>query len=63
LAAPLGQFTIPVSTASTISIDGSGSLWLTSTGDGSLTEVIGIAVPVVTPLTTAVKNNTLAAQP
>jgi uncharacterized repeat protein (TIGR02543 family) len=62
-AAPVGHYTVPVNAVSAATLDSSGNLWLTSTGDGSLTEVIGVAAPVTTPTTTAVKNNTLAAQP
>ena len=51
------------STPSSLSIDASGNLWLTNSGDSSLTEVIGAASPVSTPMTTAVTNNTLATKP
>jgi hypothetical protein len=33
-----------------LAIDASGNLWITNFGDNSLTEVIGVAVPVRTPL-------------
>jgi len=46
-----------------ISIDGSGNVWVTNTGDSSLTEFVGAAAPVVTPLAAAVKNNNQGGQP
>ena len=46
-----------------ITVDGTGSLWITNYGDNTVTEVIGVAAPVVTPMTTAVKTNTLATKP
>jgi hypothetical protein len=50
-------------TPSSLSIDGSGNLWITNAGDNSLTEVIGAAAPVATPIVQAVTNNTLATKP
>jgi hypothetical protein len=46
-----------------LAIDGSGNVWVTNTGDSSLTEFVGAASPVVTPLATAVKNNNQGGQP
>jgi len=49
-----------------IAIDGSGNAWVTSgdiPGSCNLVEYIGIAVPVVTPLSVGVKNNTLGTRP
>jgi hypothetical protein len=46
-----------------IAIDGSGNVWVTNTGDSSLTEFVGAAAPVVTPLAAAVKNNNQGGQP
>jgi hypothetical protein len=49
--------------------DGSGNLWITGTNNGNtsipnyITEVIGIAAPVVTPKATAVTNNTIGLRP
>ncbi len=51
------------STPSSLSIDASGNLWLTNAGDSSLTEVVGAASPVSTPMTTAVTDNSLATKP
>ena len=41
-----------------VAIDGSGNVWLTNLG-GNVNELVGAAVPVVTPLALGVKNNTL----
>ena len=52
-----------------IAIDGSGNIWMTgvdyySTGAASfVTEVLGLAAPVVTPKSLAVKNNAIANEP
>ena len=51
-----------------IAIDGSGNLWLAGTNNGAtsstyLSEIIGIAAPVVTPLSLAAKTNTLGTRP
>ncbi len=55
----------PASTASpnSLTIDASGNVWITNSGDNSLTEVVGAAAPVNTPLTTAVANNNLGTKP
>jgi hypothetical protein len=44
-----------------IAVDGSGNVWL-STNSGVI-EIIGAATPVVTPIATGVKNNTLGTRP
>jgi hypothetical protein len=61
-----GSLDLPVAVA----IDGSGNVWVgnsSGTGaaqeTGSVTELIGAATPVVTPLSVGVKNNTLGTQP
>lgn len=61
-----GSLDLPV----TVAIDGSGNVWignLSGTGaaqiTGSVTELIGAATPVVTPLSVGVKNNTLGTKP
>ncbi len=43
-------------------MDGSGNVWVTS-GLGSIYELIGAGVPVVTPLAAGVKNNMLGTRP
>jgi hypothetical protein len=47
-----------------LAIDGSGNLWTVSGNvSDTLTEIVGAAAPVVTPLATGVKNNTLGTRP
>jgi hypothetical protein len=45
-----------------IALDGSGNAWV-STSSNTLDEVIGAAVPVVTPISLGVKNDTLGTRP
>ena len=56
-------YTSLLATPTTVNVDGSGNLWITNAGDNSVTEVIGVATPVTTPQTTAVKNSSVAARP
>jgi streptogramin lyase len=53
-----------------IAIDSSGNVWITNlagsgaaASTGSVTELVGAAIPVVTPLAAGVKNGTLGAKP
>jgi hypothetical protein len=46
----------------TIAIDGSGNAWVAG-ASANVTEFIGIATPVVTPLATAAATGTLGHQP
>ena len=61
---------IPVApqVADSISVDGSGNLWMAGTNNGStapnyVAEVIGIAAPAVTPKSVATANNTIGVRP
>jgi hypothetical protein len=45
-----------------VAVDGSGDLWLSMAGSVVL-EVVGVATPVVTPLSLGVKNGTLGMRP
>jgi sugar lactone lactonase YvrE len=74
LISPLNGYTasnvIPVApqVADSISVDGSGNLWMAGTNNGStapnyVAEVIGIAAPVVTPKSVATANNTIGVRP
>ena len=56
-------FVTGFSTPSSVSIDSAGNLWVTNAGDNSVTEVIGIAAPVLTPQSTAVKTSAIAVKP
>ncbi|HEY5328598.1 MAG TPA: PKD domain-containing protein [Acidobacteriaceae bacterium] len=46
-----------------LAIDGSGDVWSTNFANGTVTEVIGAAAPVVTPLAAGVKHSTLGTRP
>jgi hypothetical protein len=46
-----------------IAIDGSGNLWTANFDSNTLTEFIGIAAPVVTPLSAGVANSALGTRP
>jgi hypothetical protein len=46
-----------------LAIDGSGNVWVSNNTGNSVTEIVGAAAPVVTPLALAVKNNTLGKRP
>ena len=52
-----------------VAIDGSGNVWIGNlagngnAANGSITELVGAAAPVVTPLAVGVKNNTLGTKP
>ena len=54
-----------VVTARGVAIDRSGNVWVTSYPNttNSVTEIVGAAVPAVTPLAAAVKNSTIGARP
>jgi hypothetical protein len=46
-----------------LALDGSGNVWITGSSSNTLTEVVGAAAPVVTPLATAAKNDAIASLP
>jgi DNA-binding beta-propeller fold protein YncE len=52
-----------ISTPTGISIDSSGSVWVTNSGNNSVTKIIGGAAPVVTPTVTGTTTNTLGTRP
>ena len=52
-----------LSTPSSISVDAAGSLWVANSGNGTVTEVIGVAAPVVAPVVTAVTNSSMGTRP
>ena len=47
----------------TVAIDSSGNLWVTNNGGASVTELLGVAAPVKTPLAVAAAANQLGARP
>ncbi len=53
---------IPRRNSRAIAVDGSGNVWV-SNSDSSISEFVGVATPVVTPLSIGVKNNTLGTRP
>jgi streptogramin lyase len=46
-----------------IAVDGSGNVWLSNYAGNSITEFVGAAAPVVTPIAAGVANNTLGTRP
>jgi streptogramin lyase len=46
-----------------IAVDGSGNVWIANRRAFGVTELIGAATPVVTPLSAGVKNNSLGTRP
>lgn len=50
-------------TANSVAIDGSGDVWIANTFSQSVTELVGAAAPVVTPLALAVSSNSLGVRP
>jgi hypothetical protein len=51
----------PASSGSAVAVDGSGNVWVAHFG--GIVEFIGAAVPVVTPISVAVKTNALGTRP
>jgi sugar lactone lactonase YvrE len=52
-----------ISTPAAISIDAAGSVWVANSGNGTVTEVIGVAAPIATPTVTQTVNATPGAKP
>jgi hypothetical protein len=46
-----------------IAVDPSGNVWISNSNNNTVTELIGAAVPVVTPLSIGVKTNALGTKP
>jgi hypothetical protein len=44
-------------------VDSAGSLWIANSGNNTVTEVIGVAAPVTTPIVSAVNNNSPGTRP
>jgi hypothetical protein len=62
LSGPHGYMSGTANPEGGIAIDGSGNVWMTNYSN-VITEMIGVATPVVTPLAAGVKNNTLGTRP
>src|SRR6266702_504150 len=52
-----------VNSLNAIAVDGSGNVWVADKNALQITEMIGLATPVVTPLSVGAKNNTLGTRP
>ncbi len=46
-----------------IAVDGSGNVWIGDTNSSYVTQLIGVAVPVITPLATAISQNKMGTRP
>jgi hypothetical protein len=46
-----------------VAVEGSGNVWVSNVSSRNITEFVGAAVPVVTPLSVGVKNGTLGTRP
>ena len=46
-----------------LAVDGSGNVWVANSSDITVTELVGASVPVVTPIVTGIRNNTLGTRP
>jgi ligand-binding sensor domain-containing protein len=63
LTPPAGLHSNYMSEPNAIAVDGSGNVWVADYYYTDVVEFIGAAVPVVTPLSAGVKNNTIASRP
>ncbi len=52
-----------LSTPSSIAIDTAGNVWISNAGNSTVTEFLGAADPVLTPLATGVKTGTIGVKP
>lgn len=59
----IGNNSMGDATANATAIDGSGDVWILNKFAQSVTELVGAAAPVVTPLALAVSSNSLGARP
>jgi sugar lactone lactonase YvrE len=61
---PTGGFVpIPAGAPTSIAVDGSGDVWYNMNTDGKIHELIGVAVPVATPLAYGAVSNLLGQEP
>ncbi len=61
---PSTGYVVPgVTSTISVAVDPSGNLWVADGSATQLTELVGAATPVVTPLSIAARNNTLATRP
>jgi hypothetical protein len=62
-ATPTDKFTPLLNGSLNLAIDPSGNVWITNYSGGGVTEIIGAAAPVVTPLSVAAGNGQLGQKP
>jgi hypothetical protein len=60
---PYGYTDSSLNTINSIAVDGSGNVWAANYLGKSVTEFVGLAAPVVTPIAAGVANNTLGTRP
>ncbi len=61
---PVGYADSSLNGVYAVAVDGSGNVWAANNiGYGSVTEFVGLAAPVVTPIAVGVANNTLGTRP
>ncbi len=58
LSGPNGFIAASSNTPFGVALDASGNVWVTNEGNSSLTELVGIGTPVLTPITACLKLNT-----
>jgi streptogramin lyase len=58
-----GYLSANATTLYVLAVDGSGDLWVTEDAANLVEEIIGAAVPVVTPISVGAKDNTLGTRP
>ena len=46
-----------------LAVDGSGNLWISSNAAGTIYEIVGLTAPVVTPISIGIAHNTIATRP
>jgi len=60
---PTNGYTSNINGPFSIAVDGAGNVWVANGGSEKIVEFVGLAIPVVTPLVTALTNKTLASLP
>jgi len=63
ISSSLGYGTGSIRNPAGVAVDGSGNVWIANANEGVITELVGAAAPVVTPLSAGVRNNALGTRP
>jgi len=63
ISGPIGYTSNSLFGTMALAIDGAGNIWIQNSSTASLTEFVGVAAPVVTPLAAAVANHSIATRP